>query len=257
MMPKLVDNKDLRILVSGAFCGIGWSLVRYLLNLGYFIIAVDKAPPTKSQANMFSKNLDRIQVITVDFLQKDAYQRLESSISEGQKPLAGLFAYAGITPIASIENSTEQIFDEVMDINLRSSFFLTQIFLRHYDRDTGGSIVYCGSPHQYSGDRDRAAYAISKGALITLNQHVAIHHASDRVRSNILIPGWTRTEGEINLRKEQGMAPSDLASIVHATTPIRRFIEPYEYDELIEFLLSPKSALVTGSIIDSTGGLRV
>lgn len=256
-MSPLIDNQEQRILVTGAFHGVGWSVVSYLLQKGYSVLAVDRTPPTGTQSDFLDVHASRVRIAMIDFLQEPAYREVEQFVSDDRELLTGLFAYAGLTSVASIEECSQRIFDDIMSVNLRSSFFMTQIFLRHRSKKSGGSIVYCGSPHQYRGDRDRAAYAVSKGALMTLNNHVALHYSDQKVRSNIIVPGWTRTEGELELRRQMGVDSRGLEGIVHTAVPIKRLIEPCEYDELVEFLLSARSSLITGSIIDSTGGLYV
>lgn len=250
-------KRDLWVLVTGAFSGVGWAVTDYLAHHGYNILAIDKQGLRGSGKNTVDSCAARIHELVVDFHSSDAYEKIESYLNSKKICLDGMFAYAGITPILSIECCDQDDYDQVMDINLKSSFFLTQIFLRHKNRDNGGSIVYCGSPHQFVGDMDRAVYAISKGALMTLNRHVSTHYMKEKVRSNIVILGWTRTEGEISLRAGRGISEDELSRLASEKTPLGRLIETNEYNELLEFLLSDRSSLITGSVIDSSGGLHV
>lgn len=245
------------MLVTGAFSGVGWSVTDYLARRGYNVLAVDKQGLRDSGKNTANFCAPKIHELIVDFDSRDAYEKIESYINSRKICLDGMFAYAGISPLLSIRCCDQDSYDQVMDINLKSSFFLTQIFLRHKNCDSGGSIVYCGSPHQFVGDMDRAVYAISKGALMTLNRHVSTHYMKEKVRSNIVILGWTRTEGEISLRTGLGISEDDLSRLASEKTPLGRLVEVNEYNELLEFLLSDRSSLVTGSVIDSSGGLHV
>jgi NAD(P)-dependent dehydrogenase (short-subunit alcohol dehydrogenase family) len=71
----------------------------------------------------------------------------------------------------------------------------------------GGSIVHIGSMNGYKDGKELAAYSCSKGAMLTLNRHIAAHCGRDRIRSNWITVGWVTSEGEIELHQNRGLSP--------------------------------------------------
>ena len=85
----------------------------------------------------------------------------------------GFLNYAGLTSVSPLDTCIEATYNAVMDINLRAAFFCCQNAVRcmRLNKRRGGSIILVGSAHAWGGQKDRAAYALSKGALLTLNEH--------------------------------------------------------------------------------------
>ena len=82
-----------------------------------------------------------------------------------------------------------------------------------------------GSTHHRRGNKDRAAYACAKGALFTLSNHIARHYAEDKIRCNYLVMGWTPTDGELALRKSQGISELELREEAAKAIPMGRMTE--------------------------------
>ena len=112
-----------------------------------------------------------------------------------------------------------------------------------------------GSPHDDKGEKDRAAYACSKAALSVLVTHVAKYYAENKIRANYITMGWTPTEGELALRKEQGMSEEELRKLAAQMIPAGRMQEVEDHVPAVIYLLSDYSTMVTGSNIRITGGL--
>ena len=166
----------------------------------------------------------------------------------------GLFIYAGITPISPLDSCDEATFDRVMDINFKAAFFCVQEALEPMIRQGGGSIVFTGSAHAWGGEKDRAAYACSKGVLKTLMEHIARNYARERIRCNYLTLGWTPTEGELALRRSQGESEAGLRQRAEQILPMGRMLETGDYLEALVYLMSDASAMMSGSVLRITGG---
>ena len=165
----------------------------------------------------------------------------------------GLFCYAGITSISPLDSCDEDTFNSVMDVNFRANFFCCQETI-NFMKEHGGSIVLTGSSHAWGGQKDRAAYACSKGALLTLMEHIAHNYARNQIRCNYLTLGWTPTEGEINFRKNQGENEEHLRKRAAEIIPMGRMLESDDYLEILIYLMSDDSKMMTGSILRVTGG---
>lgn len=118
----------------------------------------------------------------------------------------------------------------------------------------GGSIVLTGSAHAWGGQKDRAAYACSKGVLLTLMEHIAHQYAVEHIRCNYLTLGWTPTEGEVALRNSQGESKEELRRRASEILPMGRMCEVEDYMESLVFLMSDASTMMTRSNFRVTAG---
>lgn len=166
----------------------------------------------------------------------------------------GFFNYAGITPVSPLDTCDEDTFNDVMDINFKAAFFCCQQCVKYMRRSGGGSIVLTGSAHAWSGEKDRAAYACSKGVLLTLSEHIAHNYAEEGIRCNYLTLGWTPTEGEVNLRLSQGESEAQLRQRASEILPMGRMLERTDYLEALIYMMSDASAMMTGSVFRITAG---
>lgn len=166
----------------------------------------------------------------------------------------GFFNYAGITPVSALDTCDVDTFDKIMNINFRSCFFCCQQAIKYMRENGGGSIILTGSAHAWGGQKDRAAYACSKGVLLTLMEHIAHNYSSEQIRCNYLTLGWTPTEGEVALRKGQGMSESELRRQAAGILPMGRMLERADYVKALVYLMSDDSAMMTGSVFRITAG---
>lgn len=162
--------------------------------------------------------------------------------------------YAGITPVASLTDTEEDVYDSVFNVNLRSPYFLVKHVLKSMKEFRSGSIIFFGSAHMDYGEKDRTAYALTKGTLYILSRHIAHHYAQYGVRSNYVVMGWTSTEGELKLRKEEGISEEELKKQAAEVLPMGRMLTPYDPVPAVMYLISDDSAMTTGSKIRITAG---
>ena len=166
----------------------------------------------------------------------------------------GYFSYGAVTDVSPLDSCDEATYDKIMDVNLRSTFFACQEAIQYMKKTVGGSIVLTGSAHAWGGQKDRAAYALSKGALRILMEHIAHNYASDKIRCNYLTLGWTPTEGELALRASQGESEEELRARAADILPMGRMCEVTDYIEALIYLFSDESRMMTGSTLRITAG---
>lgn len=169
----------------------------------------------------------------------------------------GLINYAGILPASSITETEESTFDDVFAINVKASFFCAKYAVAAMLRGGGGSIVNIGSLHGYGGDRDRAAYACSKGALLTLTKHIARNYAKDHIRANWITMGWVITPGELALREKQGRDVEWVEEQGRNVMPMGRLQTVEDNVPAIVLLLSDEASQITGTEIHISGGFFI
>ena len=166
----------------------------------------------------------------------------------------GYFSYGAVTDVSPLDTCDEETFDKIMDINFKATFFACQEAIKYMKKTTGGSIVLTGSAHAWGGQKDRAAYACSKGALRILMEHIAHNYASDQIRCNYLTLGWTPTEGELALRESQGETEEELRKRAAGILPMGRMCEVDDYLGALIYMFSDESRMMTGSTFRITAG---
>lgn len=252
-MEKVLDNKV--IVISGGTKGIGKGIAIKAARQGAKVVISgrDKAAAEKILKEIHSNNNEAIFVPTDLHSVKDCENLFREAIcTYGQ--VDGFVNYAGVTYKAPITECDECVFDDIFDINIKAAFFCTKYAIQSM-RERGGSIVIFGSPHDDKGEKDRAAYACSKGALSVLVTHVAKYYAEDHIRANYITMGWTPTEGELALREKEGISEEELRSRASRIIPAGRMQEIEDHVPAVLYLLSDASLMVTGSNFRITGGL--
>ena len=157
---------------------------------------------------------------------------------------------AGISPQADVFDLTEDQFDQVMAINLKAVFLLTQAAARWMrDQGTGGAIVNLSSVNAVLNIPDRLAYCVSKAGVSQLTRNCAIALAPFGVRVNAIGPGTIATE----MAAGAGVSPEMLRA-VQARTPLGRLGQPEEIAAIAAFLASDQASYVTGQTLYADGG---
>ena len=119
---------------------------------------------------------------------------------------------AGIFPRAELEETSQELWDRIIATNLRGPFFTCKHAVPEMRRAGGGSIVNIGSTNQYTGLPHLFAYSCAKGGLLTMTRNLARALAPDRIRINIINPGWVISEGEVVIQALEGRGPAELAA---------------------------------------------
>lgn len=241
-------------MILGGTKGVGKEILKSCLKKGYNVSfcsrnaevgnEIIQSTPFGDQLYFHQLDLNSIQEIENYYLQTiNRFQRIDA-----------LVIYAGITPVSSIINTEEELYDSVFNVNLKAPFFLLKHVLKSMMDNRSGSIIFFGSAHMDYGEVDRTAYALTKSTLYTLSEHIARHYARNGVRSNYLVMGWTNTEGELELRKKEGITEEELKSEASNTIPMGRMLNSYDPVPAVMHFISDESAMTTGSLIRITGG---
>ena len=167
--------------------------------------------------------------------------------------LNGLVNNAGWFPRARLEETTTDLWEKVMQVNLRSAFYVTKFTVPRLREARGGSIVNMGSINGIQGLPNLVAYAAAKGGLLSMTRTLAGALATDRIRVNYIIPGWIATEGELKIQKGEGRGIDDLEK-AGKRLPLGRMqtVEDTAYAAI--YLLSDESAQVTAAILNVDAG---
>jgi 2-deoxy-D-gluconate 3-dehydrogenase len=237
--------------VTGASTGLGYAIACALAREGYDLAVADL------NVGMFEALLqdDAVKGRKVVPLRLDL--RAEGDITDAFEGAIGalgavdvLVNNAGRTLLKPVVDVTWAEWDDVMSINLKGAYFLSQKFAAHcLKRKAPGAIVSLASTHGMTGLAGRSVYGISKGGIIQMTRMLAIEWAKDNIRVNAVAPSTALTPSREKILNAQ-MRETMLARI-----PSGRFITPEEIAAAVCFLAGPGAASITGHTLPVDGGL--
>ena len=241
------------VIVTGASSGIGRASAALLAKKGATVIAVgrnEKELAALSQSVGAKKGI--IKPHLADLTELSQIDRLVNETIHNFSQIDVLINSAGIIKSGSIENTTIDDWDKMLNINLRSVFALTQKALP-YLIEAKGNIVNVSSVAGTRSFPNVLAYCVSKAGIDQFTRCTALELAPKGVRVNAVNPGVVVT----NLHKRSGMEDASYkAFLEHSkeTHPIGRVGTPQEVAELIYFLASEKAGWITGATYEIDGG---
>jgi len=245
---KLLEGKN--ILITGGSRGIGKSIVQVLFNSGANVGFTFSS--SESAANEIAKNLNSSSQKCIayksDASKLDQCENLVESYLNDFETIDVLINNAGITKDNLLMRMSEDDFDKVIEINLKSVFNMTKACQRVFLKNRKGSIINMSSVVGIKGNAGQSNYAASKSGIIGFSKSIAQELGSRSIRCNVIAPGFIKTEMTDNL--------SD--SVIESWTeniPLKRPGESNDVANLCLFLASDLSSYITGQVINVDGGL--
>jgi NAD(P)-dependent dehydrogenase (short-subunit alcohol dehydrogenase family) len=237
--------------VTGSSSGIGKGIAEYRSSLGARVIVhglereagealVGKLQASGREASFVDGNL----------MDEAACRGIVRAAVERFGRLDVLVNNAAITSRGDIETATVPFWDRIMAVNLRAPFILIQEAVPAMRNVGGGAIVNIGSINAYIGQDNLCPYSVSKGGLMTLTRNAAASLAHHRIRVNQLNVGWTLTEGEERVKREEEGRGSDWLEQAVKTRPFGRLLSPQDIAYATAYFATDESACITGSILD-------
>jgi NAD(P)-dependent dehydrogenase (short-subunit alcohol dehydrogenase family) len=164
-----------------------------------------------------------------------------------------LFNNAGIIRRADVLGTTEDEWDRVMAVNVKSIFLMSKYAIPHMEKAGGGAIINTSSGWGLKGGGNAVSYCASKGAVTNMTRAMAIDHGPQKIRVNAVCPGDTDTPMLRNEAKQLGQA-EDKFMAEAADRPLRRYAQPVEIAQAVLYLASDASSYVTGAALVVDGG---
>jgi len=235
-------------LVTGANTGLGQAFAVALARAGADIVAVGRKPPTETAASVAAAGR-RLEFVAAD-LDDAQPKNIVASALESFDAIDILVNNAGIIRRKDALELDEQDWDEVMNVNLKSVFFLSQAVARQLvERRRPGKIINVASMLSFQGGVRVASYTASKSGLAGLTKLLANEWAPHGINVNAIAPGYFVTDNTTALRADAKRNAEIVGRI-----PAGRWGEPEDLAGAAVFLASPASDYVHGVILPVDGG---
>ncbi|MEV7979188.1 SDR family oxidoreductase [Streptomyces sp. NPDC086519] len=239
--------QDKVVLVNGGSQGVGAGIVRAAVREGATVVLTGRRAETGERLAAGTGALfvradlaDPAQARDCVTRTVDAHGRIDCLVNA-----------AGLTSRGSLLDTTPELFDQHMAVNLRAPFFSMQAAVADMvARKAPGTIVNIISNCAHGGPPFLAPYSAAKAGLAGLTRNAAHAHRWDRIRINGLNIGWTDTEGEDAVQRAFHGAGDDWRERAAAAQPMGKLGQVDEIADFVVFLLSDRSGVVTGSVID-------
>ena len=242
--------KGKNAIITGASGGMGLEISRMLSENNINVLMLDLKSPSK---NFLTENINCIfKKVDVTNLNK-----LKSAIKTFYKRNKSIDYLVNTTGVlwfnkdVSVTHIKSEIWDKVFEINLKSMMHLSKIIIPIMKKNNFGSMVHISSIDALSGDnRPQDAYGASKAAMIRLSKSLAIQFASNKIRSNIILPVTIET-GIQKRWKKNPKTKKNLEKFI----PLQKVGKPEDISNACMFLLSEQSNYITGTEIIVDGGI--
>jgi 3-oxoacyl-[acyl-carrier protein] reductase len=236
--------------ITGAARGIGKQMALTFAQQGANIIFTDLQESEEVYATIKEIEKQGVKALFLTYNAGD-YQATEAAVKKAFEifdTIDILVNNAGITRDTLLMRMTENDWDLVMNVNLKSVFNHIKAIQPYFLKQRKGSIINIGSVVGISGNAGQANYAASKAAIIGLSKSVAKELGSRNIRCNVIAPGFIETDMTARL-------PQEVKDAYFKTIALRRGGQPEEVANTALFLASDLSGYITGQVIVCDGGM--
>lgn len=245
-------------LVTGGSRGLGRDMVINLAKAGHLVLFTYQKNEEKAKEviQVVESMKQKAKAFTYDALNEDGGSALIQEVSQYLLALNGnphfdfLINNAGIGMANAIEETTSQQFDELMQIHLKSVYFITQSALPYLN--TGGSIVNISTGLTRFSFPGMSAYAMMKGGIEVFTRYLAKELGHRQITANVVAPGAIATDFAGGSNKE-----ANKTKVISGITALGRVGEAEDVGGIIAFLCSDKARWINGQRLEASGGMLV
>jgi NAD(P)-dependent dehydrogenase (short-subunit alcohol dehydrogenase family) len=240
--------------ITGSTRGIGLATARLMAEAGARVVISSRKPESCNavESAFRSQGFEAVAVPCHVAKEADRIHLIDAALQAFGR-VDVLVANAAVNPIAApIDEVPAEVWDKVLDTNLRAPWHLSQLVLPGFSHQGGGAIVLVSSIASMFGYTANGAYGVSKAGLNQLGRDLAVASASKNVRVNTVVPGGTMTD----MVRTSITSPEILQDMLR-DVPLGRFGEPRDVAAAILFLASEAGRQITGQTLVVDGGATI
>ena len=249
-MPDILSGKT--AVVTGGTRGIGKAIAGKLAENGadIAVIATRRTEEALLTIEELVNKGIKARLYTCDIKNPDEVASTSEEILADFGQVDILVNNAGITRDNILPSLSTMDTDDVIDVNLKGTMFVTRAFIRQFVRHRSGSIINISSVVGLMGNKGQTNYSASKAGIIGFTKSVAREYGKKNIRCNAVAPGYIATEMTDKLSDEQ-------KDMVKGQIPLGTIGSPENVADLVLFLASDSSSYITGEVIKVDGGMYV
>jgi len=243
--------------VTGAGSGIGRAIASTLARQGATVLVLDVSHPAAVETtDAITAAGGSAEAKTCDVADARQVRALFSEIERAGTRLDILVNNAGIAHVGSVETTTEADFDALYRVNVKGVFLCSQAALPIMLRHGGGAIVNLASIASLTGVKDRFAYSMSKGAVLTMTKSIAVDYVNRNIRCNCICPARVHTPFvDQYIAKNYPGREREIFQELSEYQPVGRMGTADEVAALALYLCSDEASFVTGQAYPIDGGV--
>jgi NAD(P)-dependent dehydrogenase (short-subunit alcohol dehydrogenase family) len=247
-------------LITGGSRGIGKAIAQRFVKDGAKIVVSDilEGELKKTVAELNALKADSAFACVGDVTNFEDVQRMVAETVKFGGKIDILVNNAGIDPGGSIVDIPIAQWKKILDVNLNGPFFCMRAAIPEMIKQGGGAIVNIGSLAGVRSLPSMPAYCSSKGGLLQLSAQCALEYGPQKIRSNVVAPGATRTEMLVNAMSSLSKALNkDALEVMTESVPLRHPAETDEIAGAVSFLASDDASFITGAMLLVDGGAAI
>lgn len=242
-------------LVTGGAGAIGLATARRFGRDGATVVIADLDPARLDAAlATFEDGGSAVEAVAVDVTSEADVEAMAARVIAGHGRIDVLFTSAGVLVSGSVTDTSLADWQRTLAVNLTGSFLCARAVLPSMIASGGGSIVLMSSISGLVAEPAIAAYCASKGGIVMLGRQMAVDYGRLGIRVNVICPGWIDTPFNAPAIEQAG-GMDTVAPFIETMVPIGRQGMPDEVADVVAFLASDESRLMTGSVVVADGGL--
>jgi len=242
----MIDLKNTNIILTGATGGIGNSILEKLITSGANVLA------TGTNEDKLKSIKEKYENVITEKFDISNHSEIESFVNKANDTLGGridvLINNAGITRDNLSIRMKEEEWQNVIDINLTSTFLLSKNSIKKMLKSKKGKIINITSVVGHTGNIGQANYTASKAGVVAMSKSLALEYGKKNININCISPGFITTDMTDKINDEY-------KEILKSRIPLDRFGSPNDIANAVIFLSSELSDYITGETLHVNGGM--